>query len=264
MQANYKAFIDRMISKYEGGYGWDKADPGGPTKYGITCYDLAEHRGQRMTSMSAWAPIVHDMKLDEAETIYEKKYAQAISFDKLNSGVDCVMMDYAVNSGIARANRVARVLTGQPAGTAMDTALLQAVNAQPADKFIDNMCDERLRFMHNIRGGTAWEQFGKGWGARVTDLRVYSHNAVKNQPTPVSVDLSKVSTPKARNVNPQDGTAINPKTIGTTATVGGGSWFAGVHWEYLVIGGVVVVVGLVAFEIWKSHSARKADEVVHV
>jgi hypothetical protein len=48
----YKAFVDRMISKYEGGYGWDANDPGGPTKYGITCYDLAEHLGERMTSMA--------------------------------------------------------------------------------------------------------------------------------------------------------------------------------------------------------------------
>ena len=43
MAANtYSAFVGGiMIPKYEGGYGWDKADPGGPTKYGITCFDLA-------------------------------------------------------------------------------------------------------------------------------------------------------------------------------------------------------------------------------
>ena len=58
MQSTYKAFIDRVIDKYEGGYGWDKDDKGGPTKYGITCYDLAEHMGQKMTSMAQWAPIV--------------------------------------------------------------------------------------------------------------------------------------------------------------------------------------------------------------
>ena len=76
MEENYSAFCSRMIKKYEGGYCWDKGDPGGPTKYGITCYDLAEHRGRKMSSMSTWAPIVRSMPLSEAEEIYAKKYAK--------------------------------------------------------------------------------------------------------------------------------------------------------------------------------------------
>jgi lysozyme family protein len=51
MLENYVAFCSRMIKKYEGGYGWDKGDSGGPTKFGVTCYDLAAHRGQKMDSM---------------------------------------------------------------------------------------------------------------------------------------------------------------------------------------------------------------------
>ena len=65
--ADYQPFVERMIQRYEGGYGWDAADPGGPTKYGITCYDLAEHRHQTVTSMAAWAPLVKAMTLDEAD-----------------------------------------------------------------------------------------------------------------------------------------------------------------------------------------------------
>ncbi len=30
---DYKPFVERMISRYEGGYGWDRNDPGGPTKF---------------------------------------------------------------------------------------------------------------------------------------------------------------------------------------------------------------------------------------
>ena len=51
-QLTYLPFTARMINRYEGGYGWNRADPGGPTKYGITCYDLAEHRGLKMDSMA--------------------------------------------------------------------------------------------------------------------------------------------------------------------------------------------------------------------
>ena len=55
---DYRPFVERMINRYEGGYGWNRSDPGGPTKDGITCYDLAEHRHQVMDSMVRWAPIV--------------------------------------------------------------------------------------------------------------------------------------------------------------------------------------------------------------
>src|ERR1700731_2253082 len=98
MHSTYQVFVDRMIAKYEGGYGWDKGDPGGPTKYGITCYDLAEHRGKKMNSMSAWAPLVKAMTRVEADDIYFTKYARALRYDELPAGVDVVVLDYGVNS----------------------------------------------------------------------------------------------------------------------------------------------------------------------
>src|SRR5258708_4710432 len=110
MQANYIAAIDRIIDKYEGKYGWDKKDPGGPTKYGITCYDLAEHRHQHMDSMNRWAPLVQAMPRSEAEEIYRTKYAVGIQFDQLRNGVDVCLLDYAINSGVARGQRIRSVL----------------------------------------------------------------------------------------------------------------------------------------------------------
>src|SRR5665213_1419957 len=102
MQADYDPFVGRMIQRYEGPYGWNKKDPGGPTKYGITCFDLAEHMGQKMDSMARWAPIVQAMTLATAEQIYSTKYAVAIGFNALPAGCDVVVMDYAVNSGVGR------------------------------------------------------------------------------------------------------------------------------------------------------------------
>jgi hypothetical protein len=91
MQADYKAFVDRTIGRYEGGYGWDRADPAGPTKYRITCYDLAAHRGEKMTSMATWAPVVQAMPFAEAEDIYRSQYAVACRFDDLGAGKGCVL-----------------------------------------------------------------------------------------------------------------------------------------------------------------------------
>lgn len=262
MQANYTTFIDRVIKKYEGGYGWNRKDPGGPTKYGITCYDLAEHRGQKMTSMSAWEAPVRDMTLAEAETIYASKYANAVRFNDLPAGSDCVMLDYGINSGCARPIRVAAALLKVP-GAGMTDALVKAIKTTDPKWFVDQMCAERLRFMHAIRGGTAWTEFGHGWGTRVADLQSYGEHLALGAPAtqaPAPPDLSKVVTPKATNVPKTAGTA----TTGGVVASGTAAHAAGFHWS--AVAGIMAstVAAGIAFEIWQAHRAQVANNLVHV
>ncbi len=190
MKANYKAFVDRMITKYEGGYGWDAKDPGGPTKYGITCYDLAEHRHQHMNSMSVWAPLVRAMTLQEAEDIYATKYATSCRFDDLVSGADCAVLDFGVNSGPSRAIKYAQGIVGTTQDGVLGPITLAAINKMDPNHFIDAYCDARLRF---LRGLNTWSTFGHGWSSRVTDLRAYCHHLTTvHAPVPVA---TQVSTP---------------------------------------------------------------------
>lgn len=160
-----------MISRYEGGYGWDKNDKGGPTKYGITCYDLAQHRGQKMDSMSRWASIVRAMPLSEADDIYAAKYATACRFDDLNSGPDCVVFDFGVNSGPSRSIKFAQKIVGVAVDGVLGPATLAAINAYDPAAFVNKLCDERLEFLRRLG---IWGTFGKGWAARVKDLRQYA------------------------------------------------------------------------------------------
>jgi lysozyme family protein len=171
MRENYQAFVERMIGRYEGGYGWNAKDPGGPTKYGITCYDLAEFLGQRMNSMSAWAPRVKAMSLQVADEIYHNKYARACQFDALNSGCDCVVFDFGVNSGPSRAVRFSQAIVHTAADGILGPITLAAINSQDPASFINKLCDARLAFLRQL--GT-WKTFGRGWSARVKDLRQYS------------------------------------------------------------------------------------------
>lgn len=198
MLQNYKAIIDRIIARYEGGYGWDRADPGGPTRYGITCWDLAAHRGQKMTSMAAWAPVVKVMPLAEAEDIYRSKYAVAVHFDELPSGPDACWLDYAINSGIGRPIRVAQRFLGVAVDGVFGPKTLAATRIYGDAKFINAMCDERLRFLHALR---IWSTFGRGWTARVADLRSYSLRLVVSpkpeadpmaQETPIIADANEM------------------------------------------------------------------------
>lgn len=257
MQADYKDCIDRIIHRYEGGYGWNKKDPGGPTNFGITCFDLAEHRGQKMDSMSRWAPLVKAMTLDEAEAIYKTKYARGVRFDELPAGTDVVLLDYGINSGNGRALRVARVITGQPAGTKMDQALFDALKAYDPLKFVNMICNERLKFMHAIRGGSAWAEFGKGWQARVDDLRKYA-TAVNTRAGVVPGSVIPPA-PKATNSGPN----LPTKTAaGSSTGAAAALHFLDFNWWYVGGAAAIVIVGFIAYAIWRDIKANKANETV--
>ena len=263
MQVDYKPFVDRMINKYEGPYCWNSGDPGGPTKYGVTCFDLAEHRHEKMDSMTRWVPIVQAMPLSEAEDIYATKYATAVDFNDLPPGDDVVGMDYAVNSGIARPILVWRRLLNVPGPSKMDLTLLKAIEKTDPKWIVDQTCAERLRFMHAIRGGSAWAEFGRGWQARVDDLRVYGEHLVAggtHETAPPPPDLSKVATPKAKHVPQTAGT----KTAGGVVVAGGAAHAAGAPlWGVALAAGVVLAAGI-AYEIWQEHKAAAANKLVHV
>lgn len=171
MQANYQAFVERMIFRYEGGYGWHPSDPGGPTKYGITCFDLAEHLGEKMTSMSAWAPRVKAMTLATADDIYRAKYARQCRFDDLPAGSDCAVFDFGVNSGSSRAIKFSQMIVGTKPDGFFGPITLAAINKEDPVVFVSALCAKRLSFLRSL--GT-WGTFGGGWSARVHDLEVYS------------------------------------------------------------------------------------------
>jgi lysozyme family protein len=175
-QSNYRAFVERMIGRYEGGYGWDRGDAGGPTKFGITCYDLAEFDHERMTSMSAWASRVRAMPLSVADQIYATKYAAAMQFDNLAAGKDCVVFDFGVNSGISRSVRYAQIVVQVHEDGVLGPQTLEAINNYNATDFINELCGERLRFLRGLR---IWGEFGRGWSSRVSDLRAYSLNLLQ-------------------------------------------------------------------------------------
>jgi lysozyme family protein len=254
-----------MISKYEGGYCWDAGDPGGPTNFGITCFDLAEHMGQKMDSMARWAPIVRAMSMDIAEQIYASKYAAAIRYNDLPLGVDVEMMDYGVNSGIGRPIRVVRAILGLTGGAVMDQALLDAINKADPRKLVESISAERLHFMHAIRNGSAWAKFGGGWGARVADLRLYAFHlidGVASKGAPTAPDLSNVSTPKAQHGSPD--TVKNViKTAGTaSAGTGAGAHYSGLSPVAVIAAMVAVVVVGVLYVILVKQQATKLNDTV--
>lgn len=164
--ANYDEALRRVLI-HEGGYSNDRADPGGPTNFGIT---IADYRAY--VKANATAADVRAMTLDQAKTIYRARYWDAQRCDDLPAGVDNSVFDYGVNSGIGRSGKVLRRVLGldDTAGAVTDQ-VLAALITHDARTIIIAINDERLRFLQSLK---TWPVFGKGWSARVAEVKTFS------------------------------------------------------------------------------------------
>jgi lysozyme family protein len=126
--------------------------------------------------------------------------------------------------------------------------------------------------MHAIRGGSAWAVFGKGWGARVADLRAICHHYVAEAKAgvrkpaaaqPQAPDLTKVATPKAQNApSVTTGGAIKGSVASATASTAGIAGSGLPDWVIPVAIGVVALVAVVVV-IYQRQKALRLNETVH-
>ncbi|TPN90112.1 glycoside hydrolase family 108 protein [Mesorhizobium sp. B1-1-5] len=154
---------------HEGGYVNHPADPGGPTNKGVTqrVYD-GYRKGKGLAKRS-----VKSITMDEVGEIYDRQYWDAVKGDLMPDGVDYVVFDGGVNSGPGRSimwlqQALRPVYTGPIDGVigVGTLAALKAVNNN--DALIDRICDARMNFLRHL--GT-FPTFGKGWTARVAEVR---------------------------------------------------------------------------------------------
>jgi lysozyme family protein len=143
--------------RFEGGYVWNKADPGGETNFGITAstfwHYLSDH-GQALRS-------VRTITGAELRDIYQSRY-----WDPVTAGrtwpLNAVLFDVAVNSGVGTALWMLEQAKAQVPVSAPDRmkALALAV------------CDVRQQFFRDIvkRRPTSLI-FLNGWLRRVNEQR---------------------------------------------------------------------------------------------
>lgn len=147
-----------MVLKHEGGYVNHPSDPGGETKYGIS--------KRAYPSMD-----IASLTEEKAVHIYVSDYWNKIKGDQLPSGVDCVVMDTAVNSGISRATKWLQRMVGATPDGAIGPMTLAAVRdayEQDPKQLINDYMDYRLGFLEKLK---TWDTFGRGWSRRVEETR---------------------------------------------------------------------------------------------
>lgn len=166
MKENFKKIMDEVL-KHEGGYVNHPSDPGGATNRGVTRCTLAAYRGVSCANL----PIaeVKNLTLEETLEIYRVNYWNRCLADDLPSGVDYVVMDYAVNSGVSRSAKLLQKIVGAKADGVIGLKTLAKVNDYPDyEKLIHIACDNRLSFLQRL---VTWETFKKGWTRRVKGVR---------------------------------------------------------------------------------------------
>lgn len=156
-----------QVLRHEGGYVDHPADPGGATNMGITHKTLA--RWRKIDPW--WALAKADVKaLDRAEAgeIYKALYWDRCKATSLPAGLDLALFDYAVNSGPERAIKTLQALVGVVQDGFVGPLTLQAVKQRDPRALVAALCDQRMSFLQRL---STFSTFGRGWTARVSDIR---------------------------------------------------------------------------------------------
>lgn len=157
--------ILKTLKGHEGGFSHRslKADPGGPTNFGITQRTLSGWRGHAVSIDD-----VRRLTFEEATQIYLEQYWRPVRGDELPAGLDYAVFDYGVNSGPAAAVKALQRILEVRADGIVGLITLGAIAARNVSELINALCGQRLKFMQSLRN---WRHNKNGWTRRVKEVR---------------------------------------------------------------------------------------------
>lgn len=164
MNANFDECMKHLLM-HEGGFSNHSQDPGGVTNLGVTAGVWEEWVGRPVTEkeMRNLTPIM-------VKPLYKRKYWDACRCDELISGVDYVVFDCAVNSGVGRAIKLLQSCVGAtPDGGygSITAALVKKAESDPT-RLIEIYSAKRLEFLESLK---TFPVFGKGWSRRIAEVK---------------------------------------------------------------------------------------------
>ena len=139
-----------IILKYEGGYVFDKQDPGGETKYGISKKAFPETDIKNLT-------------LEEAKKIYKDKYWDKINGDALPYHIALSVFDFSVNAGTGMASLVLQKCLCVLADGHIGGKTVRSAAETDKITIINKYAVERVMFYTSL---PTFKTYGHGWVAR--------------------------------------------------------------------------------------------------
>ena len=144
----------KMLLHHEGGYINHPSDPGGETNLGVTKKVYQEWGGTKD---------MKDLTVEDVAPIYKKNYWDRCKCDDLESGVDWVVFDWAVNSGTGRSAKAIQKICGASQDGAIGPKTLALIGKQNTQYVIEEFGKIRQDFYESLK---TFDTFGKGWTRR--------------------------------------------------------------------------------------------------
>jgi lysozyme family protein len=158
-----------LVLKSEGGFTTDTHDNGnklsdgraGSTNLGVTQANWEAFIGHPVT----W----DNMKALTPETVapfYKRKYWDMAHCDELQTGLDYLVFDFAVNAGVGRSIKTLQTAIEVTADGALGPLSLSAINNIPVKQLIERFTDAKEKFYKSLNNPT----YERGWLTRVVQV----------------------------------------------------------------------------------------------
>ncbi|MEA2858279.1 MAG: hypothetical protein QOC72_318 [Methylobacteriaceae bacterium] len=159
---NFNACL-KFTLQFEGGFVDNPKDPGGATNLGVTQGTLSMFLGRHATleEVKALTP-------QKVAPIYKLKFWDHVNGDDLPIGVDLAVFDFGVHSGPARGAMGLQRALGLADDGKVGPVTLLAANAADPRRLINDICDERLAFLKQLK---VFQSFKAGLTNRVANCR---------------------------------------------------------------------------------------------
>lgn len=265
---------------HEGGYSNHPKDPGKGTMKGVTQRVYDEFR----LSIKKALQDVRRITEDELQRIYKTRYWDVIKGDYLPSGLSYVLFDGAVNSGggqsgkwLQRALKDMGLYRGQIDGLIGHGTLLAVSQVNDVDALISKVLDRRMAFLKALK---TFSTFGKGWTSRVKSVlavgQAWATGSVGPEVTYIPMANAKALVTDAKT-KPVVGAADAAAGGGISfigagpmlkeaqeqiAPLAGTSQFIDTVMAALVMGGVVIALGGIAYRVYASRKGKALSDAL--
>jgi len=174
MTENFNLFVDLVLDA-EGGLSNDPSDMGGLTNRGITVATFKEYLNDvedrdYPCGMEEASERLYDLTEQDAILIYEHYYWNEIRADDLPNGIDVLLADFAVNSGVRTAVTVLQEMLAVSMDGILGPKTLAALSKKDPKAFTNKLLQRRLQYYFQVAQLNENAKFHRGWNNRVIHI----------------------------------------------------------------------------------------------
>jgi lysozyme family protein len=156
----------KLVLKHEGGWFDHPKDPGGATMKGIIISVYSKFKGRPVTKDE-----LRNITDEEVRTIYRNNYWSPMKCDELPVGIDYIVFDAAVNTGLRQATLFTQRAAGVKDDGQFGPVTLKATKEADPLTFINSFSSFKERFYRSLK---TFEFFGRGWLNRTADVKKHA------------------------------------------------------------------------------------------